>query len=176
MGFKIIPDDNPPPITINDLTPDMIFELINCYALDYDPSDVECRVPAHDGVVPMNYPIINKEVVKEFYEQLDIFTTVVRDVIIGNYHTGLVVDPNSFLWKWGTTPATPEDLKYWVFFVIKRDFNEQGTWLYTLTEGDVSALQSFIYSAVDLFLQANDHGDYNLVVSKIKAAYPFTQT
>jgi len=39
----------------------------------------------------------------------------------------------------------------------------------------MSALDSFVESATNLFIQANDHGSYADVVIKVKHDYPFIQ-
>lgn len=176
MGFKIVNLAQTASILIDQLDPQQIFDLINCYASDYTAEDIECRKPDHDGLIIMNYPIITKEVVQQFYEQLDLFRETVKDIIVGNYHIGHIVGATDGTWVWGRNDlSTIADIQYWVFFIIKRDFAEEGTWLYTLTEGNVDALQSFIYSAVQLFIQANDHGDTATALNNIRTQYPFIQ-
>jgi len=175
MSFKVINLEPTPPMDITDLTSEMISDLLICYAMDVSPEDVECRhmLTERTSLTP-TYPIIPKDIVSVFYGQLDIVKQTIIDIIIGNYHTGLYSDNRDGLWLWGNTPLTVTSLKDWLFFICKRDFNEAGTWIYEISQGDFQSLRPFFDAGVDLFLEANDHGDYDTVVDYIKEQYPFT--
>ena len=85
MGFNLLQKQEQANITINNLTSQMMIDLIACYGADIPSSDVESRylLAERAGVKP-KYPIISKDVVEEFYQQLDMVKGCIKDVIIGN--------------------------------------------------------------------------------------------
>jgi hypothetical protein len=204
VGFRIITTPESISIDINSLTPQMLSDLITCFAYDIVPEDVECRYLIKERVgLEMNYPIIDKSVISKFYELLDELADCIRDIIIGNYHTGskvVVINPvdnqwyyiNSSgefnglatqddinAWVWGKPIDSINDnintLEYWVNFVVKRDFYEEGTWMFTYSQGDFSSITPFINNCVYLFINANDNGTFKDAIINIQQQFPFIQ-
>jgi hypothetical protein len=199
MSFNLIKPKDPIIIDINSLTPQMIQDLITFYSYDIDPFDVQMNSGIFEktGIV-IDYYRIEKDVVKNFYDQLDGLKSCVIDVVVGNYHTGLkalIFSENEWhyinkngttnglalqedidAWIWGETPLTIESLIEWTFFVIKRDFFSEEEWIYTYSEGDFDQIKPFIEFTIYLMLYVTTGGDYDLLVNLIKENYPFTQS
>jgi hypothetical protein len=176
MGFNLVKQQEQVNITINDLSGQMMQDLIICYSVDIPPGDVEARylLKERAGIEP-DYPIIPANVISEFYIQLDIVKQTIIDIIVGNYHTGLYVDNRDGLWIWGNTPTGVTELKQTLFFIISRDFNENGNWIYQYTQGNFEVLRPFLDAVVDLSLTYTTGYDYSLFVDLIKTNYPFVQ-
>lgn len=180
MGFNLVNIEQSASITIDTLTEVMMQDLITCYAADIPSVDVEARhmLTERTGLSP-TYSIIPKGVVDEFYFQLDMVKQVIIDIVIGNYHTGITVPEDITIetedWQWGNTPANVDELKNTLFFIISRDFHEQGTWIYDFTNGDFEILRPFLNAIVDLSIGYTSGGDFNTFVTLVKNANPFTQ-
>lgn len=179
MGFNLIKQEETIQITIDSLTSEMMQDLIACYAADIPSCDVEARYLLERADINPTYPIIPKDVVDLFYGQLDIVKNVIIDIIIGNWHTGSIVPDDITIetedWQWGNTPDNKQELKDILFFIISRDFNEAGTWIYDFTQGNFEYIRPFLDLIVDLSIAHTDGGDYNDCVTLIKENYPFTQ-
>lgn len=177
MGFNLVKENNQINITIDSLTSEMMSDLIACYAADIPSTDVESRFLLERANINPQYPIIPKDVIDLFYSQLDIVKSVIINIIIGNWHTGLVVPSDITIetedWQWGNTPATKQELKDILFFIISRDFNEAGTWIYEFTQGNFEYIRPFLDLIVDLSIAHTDGGDYDECVILIKENYPF---
>lgn len=170
MGFRIVTLAEVPAISVDSFTSQMIGDLITFYAMDMPSENVECRVPAHLGIAVMNYPILSRNLIDDFYHQLDILNEVIRDIIIGDYHIDSVFDPTGNYSIWGEPIQDLADLKFWTFEICKRDFNEQGEWLYTISQGDFETLRPFFDQCVDLFIANNDHGSFDEAVANVRLA------
>lgn len=180
MGFNLVNIAQPVSITIDTLTVEMLQDLITCYAADIPSEDVEARylLTERTGLTP-TYPVIPRDVVDQLYFQLDAVKQVIIDIVIGNYHTGVVVPEDTTTetpdWEWGNTPLTVDELKETLFFIINRDFHEQGTWIYDFTDGDFETLRPFLNAIVDLSIAYTSDNDFDVFVNLVKSANPFTQ-
>jgi hypothetical protein len=180
MGFNLIKQEEQVLITINSLTGQMMQDLITCYAADIPSNDIEAKylLTERTGIIP-NYPTIPASVIDEFYLQLDMVKSVIIDLIVGNWHTGNVVPQDQITltpdWQWGYTPVDSQELKDKLFWIVQRDFHEQGIWIYDYTHGDFTVLRPFLNAIVDLSIGYTSGGDYNVFVNLIKSNYPFTQ-
>jgi hypothetical protein len=170
MGFNLIRPAASIDITINNLTPQMMNDLIVCYANDIESSDVEARflLKERTGLEP-NYPIIASSVVDEFYTQLDTVKNGVIAIINGWYHYG--TSPENVDWVKGETPLTVNELKETLFFLTKRDFYESSSWIYGFTEGNFDFIKPFLVAVVDLSIAYTAGGDFDLFVTLIKENY-----
>jgi len=171
MGFQILNLQQPtPPLTITGLTQQMISDLITCYQYNIDPIDVEARYNInsrlpHGQSLIMNYPIISKDIVKQFYGQLDDFVWCVISVINGDYY---VSGSTTIL---GSLPQNILDVQNDVFQVISRDFFNAESWIFQYAEGDFGALRTFSDQCISMFFQSNG-GDFTTVSNAVIAAYP----
>jgi hypothetical protein len=163
MGFQIVNIPSPSAaIDINSLSPDMISDLMICYANNVDPVDFEARYNLPKNLL-LNYPIINRTVVSEFYSELDSFVKGLIAVIQGNFYvSGATM---------GSQPTCMTDVQNNMNLIIQRDFYLHNTWLYSYSQGDFSALEPFILNGINMFFAANG-GDFNTVCSAVLAAYP----
>ena len=180
-GFQIVGNDAPVTVTVESLTVPMLLDLILFFSLRKDPADVEARTPTGDMILNsnnklvslslMNYPIIPKEVVSSFYSQLERVTIVIKDVILGHFHTDNEFRSDGIYMFDGSPCATIDDLKYWCFHIIKRDFFLSATWMYEFAHGDFERLKPFLNRCIDLFVAVNDHGDFDIVCSNIRTKF-----
>ena len=157
-------------ITINSLTIQMISDLILCWGADIPAEDVEARYLIKERVnVEMNYQIISKSVIDEFYSQVEMVKDGIIAIVKGYYHTGLKEgDPD---WIRGVTPTGVTELKDTLYMVVQRDYYESSTWIYTITEDDFEAIKPFLDSIVDLCIQYTAGGDYSVFVNLIESNY-----
>ena len=170
MGFNLTPKQENVTITINDLSSQMISDLITCYAADIPEEDVECRhlLTQRTGLNP-TYPIISKEVVQTFYDELYLVKMCIQDVIVCNYHLGVEGTGD---WVQGTTPTTVQSLKDTVFIIIAREFVNYGaSWIFQYAQGDFNNLKPFSDAIVDQCIYFTSRGDYNNFVTLVKANY-----
>jgi len=170
MGFNLTPKQENVTITINDLSSQMISDLITCYAADIPEEDVECRhlLTQRTGLNP-TYPIISKDVVRTFYDELDLVKMCIQDVIVCNYHLGQEGQSN---WIQGTTPTNVQDLKDTVFIIIAREFTNYGaSWIFQYAQGDFNNLKPFSYAIVDECIFFTSCGNYTNFVALVKANY-----
>jgi len=168
MGFNLVPKQDQVNITINNLTPKMMSDLIRCYAADVSPENFESRFMIPQGIF-MDYPIVPKQVVEEFYQQLDMVKGCIKDVIICNYHTGI---EGTDSWIQGTLPTDIQDLKDTVFMIIIREFeNYSAEWIYAYTQGDFNNMKPFVDAIVDACVMYTSGGDFNTFVTLIQEHY-----
>lgn len=162
MGFQIVNITTlPPPITINSLTPDMINDLIVCYANNIDPLNVQARYNLPKGLL-LDYPIIGADVVQEFYDQLYDLTWGIVAVITDTY---------TISGSTGPAPHSITDVQNYCFELIENVFFTQESWLYTYSNGNFNAIKPFITQCINIFFQVNG-GDFATVSAAVIAAYP----
>lgn len=177
-GFNLVEEKEQVSVTIDTLTAEMIGDLIICYAAKIEPSDVESRyrLKERTGIVP-TYPIIPRDVVEMFYTQIDTVRNTIIDVVIGKFHIGNVpadITIETGTWVWGVAPTTVQELKDSLFYIISRDFSEQGTWIYDFVQGNFEVLRPFLNNVVDLSIHYTAESNFENFAILIKNKYPFS--
>jgi hypothetical protein len=170
LGFNLAPQQQQvtEPTNILGLTAYDITYLITCFACSIPSIDVQFiyKITERTGIT--NPPMIMQDITDQFYAQLNILKNTITDLINCNYHIGDDDDPAA--WIPGTTPATVQDLKDTLFYIVAREFNNYGgEWMYNLNNGSesISLLQQFMNNVVDLCVQQTSGGDYNLFIQKV---------
>ena len=162
MSFNLNINNKIEEISIDTLTFEMINDLIICYANDIAIEDIEIRYLLKERTdINPQYPIIRKEVISQFYEQLELVKTGIFNIIKGNYHIG-----DDF--HQGTTPLTIQELKDILFIIIVRDFYEENSWIYNFTKNDFNILRPFSDKIVDLVILYSTNNDYDKLIKIIK--------
>ena len=174
MGFNLNREVQTVSIDINSLTPEMMNNLMVFYSVDIPAEDVESgfRITERCGI-KTTYPIISKEVVQQFYDQLDMVVQGIVNIVNGNYHTGQYEDNRDGLWLWGNSPTTVQELKDTLCMVTERDFFTETDWIYSFTAGDFNYVKPFLIAIVDLTIGYTTYGDYNNFVQLVQEVYPF---
>lgn len=179
LGFNLVEDNSSSPITIETLSLEMMFDLIKCFSAKIQPEDVEARYKLdRANINEINYGIIPKNVIELFYYQLQAVKLAIIDIVIGNFHIGNVPEDITIEtedWIWGIPPTNVNELKETLYYIVSRDFYEQGSWVYAITEGDFESLKPFLDAVVDYSIMFTNDGDYNSFSNLIKNKFPFIQ-